>query len=112
MMEKFKDLIKDDAEAESYPSYALMSLARRGMEKISLDQCFLKNCDNQDLNMLERLNIEESETEEMHTKIVTLKCKKCNSENIERLLSGFSVGGSRDKSSSGPSCPTGTCPIC
>lgn len=39
-----------------------------------------------------------------------LKCKKCNSENIERLLSAFSVGGSRDESSSGPSCPTGTCP--
>jgi putative FmdB family regulatory protein len=38
------------------------------------------------------------------------KCKKCNSENIERLLSGFSVGGFKDKSSFGPSCPTGTCP--
>ncbi|MDP8234703.1 MAG: zinc ribbon domain-containing protein [Candidatus Saelkia tenebricola] len=41
-----------------------------------------------------------------------LKCKKCNSENIDRLLSGFSVGGSRGRSSSGSSCSTGTCPTC
>lgn len=39
-----------------------------------------------------------------------LKCRKCNSKNIERLLSAFSVGGPRDKFSSGSSCPTGTCP--
>ena len=38
-----------------------------------------------------------------------LKCKKCNSKNIERSLSTFSVGGPKDKSSSGPSCPAGTC---
>ncbi len=41
-----------------------------------------------------------------------LKCKKCNSRNIARSFSAFSVGSSRDKSSSGPSCPTGTCPTC
>ena len=39
-----------------------------------------------------------------------IKCKKCSSKNIERLFSGFNVGGSKDTSSSGPSCPTGTCP--
>jgi len=38
------------------------------------------------------------------------KCKKCNGKNIERLFSGFSIGGSKDKTSSGSSCPTGTCP--
>ena len=37
-----------------------------------------------------------------------LKCKKCNSKNIQKTISSFSVG---NKSSfSGPSCPTGTCP--
>ena len=41
-----------------------------------------------------------------------LKCKKCNSKDINRLLSKFSIGGSRDKSSSGLSCSTGTCPTC
>jgi len=41
-----------------------------------------------------------------------LKCKKCNSKSIDRVFSSFSVGGSRDKSSSGPSCSTGTCPTC
>ena len=40
-----------------------------------------------------------------------LKCKECNSENIEKLLSGFSIGVSMDKFSSGPSCSTGTCGV-
>ena len=75
LIDKFKDL-GEDASA-SYPSFAWISLARRGMEKISLDQCFLKDCDNEDIKMLEQLKIEESETDEMHTKIFTLKCKKC-----------------------------------
>ena len=40
-----------------------------------------------------------------------LKCEKCGSENIEKLLGSFSVGSSGDKAgSSGESCPTGTCP--
>ena len=40
-----------------------------------------------------------------------LKCKKCNSRKIDKILSSFSVGSSKGKpSSSGPSCPTGTCP--
>jgi len=42
-----------------------------------------------------------------------LICKKCNSRNIEKTLGAFSVGSPSDKSSSsGPSCPTGTCPTC
>ncbi len=42
---------------------------------------------------------------------VELKCKKCGSKNIEKTLGSFSVGNPSDKaSSSGPSCPTGTCP--
>ena len=37
-----------------------------------------------------------------------LKCKKCNSKNIQKTISTFSVG---NKSGfSGSSCPTGTCP--
>ena len=40
-----------------------------------------------------------------------LKCKKCNSKNIDKVFSSFSVGNSGGKSSSsGSSCPTGTCP--
>ena len=40
-----------------------------------------------------------------------LKCKKCNSKNINKILSPFSVGNFGGKSSSsGSSCPTGTCP--
>ena len=35
---------------EEIPSYAFIALARRGMEKISLDQCFLENCDNNDIS--------------------------------------------------------------
>jgi len=41
-----------------------------------------------------------------------LKCKKCNSENIQRTLSSFNVGNSSSKTSfSGSSCPTGTCSL-
>ena len=41
-----------------------------------------------------------------------LKCKKCNSDNIDRVLSSFSVGNSSGKlGSSGSNCPTGTCPL-
>ena len=40
-----------------------------------------------------------------------LKCKKCGSKNIRKILSAFSVGNLNGKSgSSGSSCPTGTCP--
>ena len=45
------------------------------------------------------------------SEISKIKCKKCNSENIEKLISGFKVGSSKDRGSSGASCPTGTCPI-
>jgi len=42
---------------------------------------------------------------------VELKCKKCGSKNIKKTFGSFSVGSSDGKSgSSGPSCPTGTCP--
>ena len=41
-----------------------------------------------------------------------LKCKKCNSRNIEKTLGTFSIGASGGKSgSSDSSCPTGTCPL-
>ena len=40
-----------------------------------------------------------------------LKCAKCGSKNIEKLLGSFSVRNSGGESgSSGSSCPTGTCP--
>ena len=60
------------------PSSAWVSLARRGMEAISLDQCFLIGCDNQDPKLLEPLKMEEYEEENKHTKIISIKCKKCN----------------------------------
>ena len=45
------------------------------------------------------------------SKKTELKCKKCKSRSIDKVLSPFSVGKSGPKSSSsGPSCPTGTCP--
>ena len=37
-----------------------------------------------------------------------LKCKKCGSKNIEQTIASFNVGSS-DISSSGSTCPTGTC---
>jgi hypothetical protein len=67
----------DDKEDLNYPSYAYIALARRGMEKISLDQCFLKNCDNQDSNLLEPLKKEVIEDEKKVIEKVYIKCKKC-----------------------------------
>ena len=75
----------DDKEDLSYPSYAFIALARRGMEKISLDQCFLKNCDNQDLNLLEPFKKEVSEDEKKITQKIYIKCKKCNRTFILKL---------------------------
>ena len=41
-----------------------------------------------------------------------LKCKKCNSRNINKLIGSFNLGGGSLKSSGfDPSCPTGTCPL-
>ena len=58
---------KENLRAE-IPEYAYISLARRGMEKISLDQCFLKNCDNNDIKLLEPFKKEEYEDENKQIK--------------------------------------------
>lgn len=75
----------NDKEDLSYPSYAFIALARRGMEKISLDQCFLKNCDNKDSNLLEPFKKEVSESEKKITEKIYIKCKKCNRTFILKL---------------------------
>ena len=59
------------------PSAAWVSLARRGMGKISLDQCFLIGCDNQDYNLLEPFKKEEYEEPNKQIKIIHIKCQKC-----------------------------------
>ena len=67
------------------PSYAFIALARRGMEKISLDQCFLHDCDNQDSNLLEPFKKEVQEEEKKITKKIYIHCKKCNRNFILKL---------------------------
>lgn len=68
------------------PSYAYISLARRGMEKISLDQCFLKNCENQDQKLLEPFKKEEYKEENKNIKKIYIKCKKCGGTFILKLI--------------------------
>jgi len=75
---------KENLRAE-IPSYAYISLARRGMEKISLDQCFLEGCDNQDPELLEPFKKEEYEEELKSIKNIHIKCKKCNGIFILKL---------------------------
>jgi len=70
---------------EKIPTYAYISLARRGMEKISLDQCFLKNCDNSDPKLLEPFKIEEFENEKEQIRKIFIKCKKCGGTFILKL---------------------------
>jgi hypothetical protein len=79
-------MTKEDKKKELWleiPTHAWISLARRGMEKISLDQCFLKNCDNQDRKLLEPFEMEEFEEENKEIKIISIKCHKC--EGIFKL---------------------------
>ena len=59
------------------PGTAWISLARRGMESISLAQCFLKNCDNEDIDLLEPFKKEEYDDNKKHIKKIHIKCKKC-----------------------------------
>ncbi len=89
------------------PSHAWISLARRGMEKISLDQCFLKGCDNQDIKLLLPLEKEESEDENKHIKIVSIECKKCSGifklkfETIKRVAKPINSNNDEDALSMG-----------
>jgi len=89
---------KEDLRLE-IPSYAWIALARRGMEKISLDQCFLKGCDNQDLNLLEPLKKEEFDEENKTIKIIHVKCKKCEGiyqlklETLKKVAKPMEKGG-------------------
>ncbi len=76
MLEKFKNLGKDDSK-DGVPSYAWVSLARRGMEKISLDQCFLEGCDNEDIKLLDVIKKEEQDNNDSNLKFLHMKCKKC-----------------------------------
>ena len=77
----------DDKEElrDEIPSYAYISLARRGMEKISLDQCFLKNCDNESSELLEPFKKEEFEDDKKKITKIHIKCKKCEGTFILKL---------------------------
>ncbi len=70
---------------DEIPSYAYISLARRGMEKISLDQCFLKNCDNESSELLEPFKKEEFEDDKKKITKIHIKCKKCEGTFILKL---------------------------
>ncbi|MFX0017786.1 MAG: hypothetical protein ACFFAK_11400 [Promethearchaeota archaeon] len=75
---------KEDLRNE-IPEYVYIALARRGMEKISLDQCFLKNCDNEDPKLLEPFKKDEYEEGNKQIKKIHIKCKKCNGIFILKL---------------------------
>ena len=84
------------------PTHAYISLARRGMEKISLDQCFLKGCDNQDSNLLEPFKKEEFEDEKKIVKKIHILCKKCNRTFILKLETLKQVAYSTQKNDDEP----------
>ncbi|MFX0047706.1 MAG: hypothetical protein ACFE8G_05995 [Candidatus Hermodarchaeota archaeon] len=70
---------------DEIPTHAYISLARRGMEKISLDQCFLNDCDNNDPKLLEPFKKEEFENEKERVQKIYIKCKKCGRVFILKL---------------------------
>ncbi|MBY9006425.1 MAG: hypothetical protein KGD63_06675 [Candidatus Lokiarchaeota archaeon] len=70
------------------PSHVFVTLARRGMDRISLDQCFLVDCDNNNKSLLETIKIKEYNEKYHHIKIIYMKCNKCNRNfqlKIDRL---------------------------
>ena len=71
-------MTEDDDLWREVPGTAFVSLARRGMEKLSLDQCFLENCDNSDINLLIPFEKEEFEDEKKFIKLISIKCQKCD----------------------------------
>ncbi|MFO8020684.1 MAG: hypothetical protein R6U96_18820 [Promethearchaeia archaeon] len=84
MLKKIGGKDIDDLKRD-YPSYVFVALARRGREKIKLDQCFLEGCDNADRDKLEVLKIEEKEEENKTVKKVHMKCHKCDGTFIFKL---------------------------
>ena len=77
-------MVEEDLRNE-IPTHAFIALARRGMEKISLDQCFLIDCDNEDPEMLEPYKKEEIEDDKKQIKKIYINCKKCNGNFILKL---------------------------
>ena len=94
---------KDEDLWNEIPSFAWISLARRGMEKISLDQCFLIGCDNEDIKLLEPFKKEEFEDDKKQVKNIHVKCKKCNGifqfklETIKRVAKPTKIGTDADE---------------
>jgi len=87
---------------DQIPTHAYISLARRGMEKISLDQCFLKNCDNDDPKLLEPFKKEESENSKEKIQKIYIKCKKCGGTFILKLKTLKQIGKSTKESDEEP----------
>ena len=92
---------KEDLKNE-IPTHAYISLARRGMEKISLDQCFLKNCNNQDSKLLEHIKKEEYDEKSKHIKNIYIKCKKCEGTFILRFETLKKVAKSKKSNEEAP----------
>ncbi|MGV9205910.1 MAG: hypothetical protein ACOC44_18015 [Promethearchaeia archaeon] len=84
MLKKLGGKDIDDLKRD-YPSYVFVALARRGMEKINLDQCFLEGCDNTDKKKLEVIKIEEKEEKDKTVKKVQIKCHECGGTFIFKL---------------------------
>jgi hypothetical protein len=95
-------MIDPEELRKEIPSYAFIALARRGMEKISLDQCFLKNCDNENPDLLEPFKKEEYEDEKKQTKEIHIRCKKCNDVFILKLVTLKKVAKSTKEESEDP----------
>ena len=80
------------------PGTAYVSLARRGMERLNLDQCFIKDCNNNDINLLEPFKKEEFEDEKKSTKLIHIRCHKCEGTFILKLETLKTVAKPNDQS--------------
>ena len=89
-------MTENDDLWQEVPGVAYVSLARRGMERLNLDQCFLKDCDNNDINLLEPFKKEEFEDEKKLTKLIHIKCHKCEGTFILKIETLKAVAKSND----------------
>ncbi|MHA1729017.1 MAG: hypothetical protein ACTSWY_09820 [Promethearchaeota archaeon] len=68
---------------DEVPSQFYIALGRRGQERIQTDQCFLENCDNNNIEELIPLEKKEYSSKKetdgsfYNCKIIKIKCNKC-----------------------------------
>lgn len=71
---------EDEYLWDEIPYTGYIALGRRGMESIKLTQCFIPDCDNQDIKKLHPIDVEEQEDDMKTVKTFTIHCDECSKD--------------------------------